>query len=170
MSEDRYEGAGSNKGMIGLIVAYSKNRVIGKEGRIPWKIEGEQRRFRELTMGNTVIMGRRSYEEIGRPLPNRYTIVVSSTKRFQAENCTTAGSLQEAIDIADKSKNIYISGGADLYREAISIVDRMYITEIDAVVEGDTYFPEFHEEDFIREVECHVEGEVSYTYVTYTRK
>lgn len=158
------------KKMIGLIVAYSKNRVIGKDGQIPWRIKGEQKRFRELTTGNIVIMGRKSYEEIGRPLPNRYTIVVSNTQKFEAENCTTAGSLQEAIEIADKSKNIYISGGAGLYKEAIDIVDKMFITEIDAVVEGDTYFPEFNTEEFTREVECHVDGDMPYDYVTYTRK
>lgn len=76
--------------MIALIAALSKNRVIGKEGRIPWKIKGEQKRFKELTTGNVVIMGRRSYEEIGRPLPGRITIVVSSTKDFTGENCYTA--------------------------------------------------------------------------------
>ena len=156
--------------VIGLIVAYAKNRVIGKEGQIPWKIKGEQKRFRELTTGNVVIMGRRSYEEIGRPLPNRYTIVVSNTQKFEAENCTTVGSLKEALEIADKSKNIYISGGAGLYKEAIDIVDKMFITEIDAIVEGDTYFPEFNADDFVREVDCHVEGEIPYDYVTYTRK
>lgn len=81
--------------MIGLIVAYTKNRVIGSEGRIPWRIKGEQRRFKELTTGNVVIMGRKSYEEIGHPLPNRYTVVVSSTADYEAENCITVNSLPE---------------------------------------------------------------------------
>lgn len=164
------EEAKRESGMIGLIVAYSKNRVIGNKGQIPWRIKGEQKRFRELTTGNVVIMGRRSYEEIGRPLPNRYTIVVSNTQRFEAENCTTVGSLAEAIRIADKEKNIYISGGAGLYKEAIDLVDVMYITEIDAIIEGDTYFPEFNMDEFDREVDCHVEGDIPYDYVTYTRK
>lgn len=156
--------------MIGLIVAYSKNRVIGNKGQIPWKIKGEQKRFRELTTGNVVIMGRRSYEEIGHPLPNRYTIVVSNTRKFEAENCTTVSSLKEALRIADKEKNIYISGGAGLYKEAIDLVDKMFITEIDAQIEGDTYFPEFDTEAFDRTVDCHVDGELPYDYVTYTRK
>lgn len=159
-----------NSQMIGLIVAYSKNRAIGKDGQIPWRIKGEQKRFRELTTGNVVVMGRRSYEEIGRPLPNRYTIVVSNTQKYEAENCTTVGSLKEALEIADKNKNVYISGGAGLYREAIDIVDKMFITEIDAEIDGDVFFPEFGEKDFHREVECHVDGEIPYTYVTYTRK
>ena len=156
--------------MVGLIVAHSKNSVIGKDGQIPWRIKGEQRRFRELTTGNVVIMGRRSYEEIGRPLPNRYTIVVSNTQKFEAENCTTVGSLQDALDIADKSKNIYISGGAGLYKEAIHLVERMFVTEVDGVVEGDTFFPEFNPDDFVREVDEHVDGDMPYDYVTYTRK
>lgn len=169
-AENRKKQESEEKGMIGLIVAYSKNRVIGNKGQIPWRIKGEQKRFRELTTGNVVIMGRRSYEEIGRPLPNRYTIVVSNTQKFEAENCTTVGSLEEAIRIADKSKNIYISGGAGLYKEAIDIVDKMFITEIDAIVEGDTYFPEFDESCFEKEIECHVDGDMPYDYVTYTRK
>lgn len=156
--------------MIGLIVAYTKNRVIGNKGQIPWKIKGEQKRFRELTTGNIVVMGRRSYEEIGFPLPNRTTIVVSNTKNFDQENCYTVGSLEEAINLGKTmNKNIYISGGAGLYAEAIDIVEKMYITEIDAVIEGDTFFPEFDEKLFEKTIDCEVDGEIPYTYVTYTR-
>ena len=155
--------------MIGLIVAYTNNRVIGNNGCIPWRIKGEQRRFRELTTGNVVIMGRRSYEEIGRPLPNRTTIVVSNTKNFDAENCMTAKSLEEAIKMAG-DRDMYISGGARLYEEALPLVEKMYITEIDAQIEGDTYFPEFDAELFEKEIDERVDGEIPYTYVTYTRK
>ena len=154
--------------MISLIVAYAKNRIMGNEGKIPWRIKGEQKRFRELTTGNVVIMGRRSYEEIGKPLPNRVTIVVSNTKNFDMENCYTAGSLQEAIEIAG-DRDVYISGGARLYEEALPIVEKMYITEIDADIEGDTVFPEFDKAMFIKEINEHFEGEIPYTYVTYTR-
>ena len=155
--------------MIALIVAYAKNYVIGNKGCIPWKIKGEQRRFKELTTGNVVVMGRRSYEEIGKPLPNRITIVVSHTKEFSGENCCTAGSLQEAIALAG-DRDVYISGGAGLYEEALPIVDKMYITEIDAEIDGDTYFPRFDENDFRKEVNERFEGEIPYTYVTYTRR
>ncbi len=155
--------------MIGLIVAYTNNRVIGNNGCIPWRIKGEQRRFRELTTGNVVIMGRRSYEEIGRPLPNRTTIVVSNTKNFDAENCMTAKSLEEAIKMAG-DRDMYISGGARLYEEALPLVEKMYITEIDAEIEGDTYFPVFDETLFEKEIDEYVDGEIPYTYVTYTRK
>lgn len=155
--------------MIALIVALAKNHVIGNNGYIPWKIKGEQKRFKDLTMGNVAIMGRRSFEEIGRPLPNRTTIVVSSTKEYTGENCFTVRSLQEAIELAG-NKDVFISGGARLYEEALPIVEKMYITEIDKNVDGDTYFPQFAEEDFIKELNERVEGEIPYTYVTYTRK
>ena len=155
--------------MISLIVAYAKNQVIGNKGCIPWKIKGEQKRFRELTTGNVVVMGRRSYEEIGKPLPNRTTIVVSSTKQFEGDNCMTAKSLEEAIRMAG-DRDIYISGGARLYEEALPLVEKMYITEIACEVEGDTFFPTFNKDEFIREVDAHFESEIPYTYVTYTRK
>lgn len=159
--------------MIALIVAYTKNRVIGNRGKIPWKIKGEQRRFRELTTGNVVIMGRKSYEEIGHPLPNRFTVVVSNTASFEAENCTTASSLEQAVEKAKSlypEKHIYISGGAGLYGEAIALVEKMYVTEIDAETEGDTFFPAFNETLFSKEIDERVEGEIPFTYVTYTRK
>jgi len=155
--------------MIALIVAYAKNRVIGNKGCIPWKIKGEQKRFKELTTGNVVIMGRRSYEEIGRPLPNRTTIVISGTKNFDGENCMTARSVAEAIQMAG-DRDIYISGGARVYEEALPFVEKMYITEIDLEVEGDTYFPKFNEDEFVKEIDEEFDGEIPYTYVTYTRK
>ena len=114
-------------------------------------------------------MGRRSYEEIGRPLPNRTTIVVSNTKNFDAENCLTAKSLSEAVKLAG-DRDIYISVGAGIYREALPLVEKMYITEIDQEMEGDTYFPEFQEQQFTKEVDQRFDGEIPYTYVTYTRK
>ena len=155
--------------MIALIVAFDKNQVIGNKGCIPWRIKGEQKRFKELTTGNVVIMGRKSYEEIGRPLPNRTTIVISGTKNFDAENCMTAKSVREAIELAG-DRDIYISGGARVYEEALPFVEKMYITEIEAEVEGDTYFPAFDKEQFVKEIELQVDGEIPYTYVTYTRK
>lgn len=155
--------------MIAIIAAYSRNRVIGRNGRIPWKIQGEQKRFRELTLGNVVIMGRRTYEEIGRPLPGRTTIVVSNTKTFRGDNCATASSLAEAVQMAGE-REVYIAGGARLYEEALPLAKTLYITEIDCFVEGDTYFPAFDETEFVKEQVARHEDETPYTYVTYTRK
>ena len=156
--------------MIGLIVARSKNNVIGKAGEIPWKIKGEQKQFKELTIGNIVVMGRRSYEEIGHPLPNRETIVVSRTKTFEGDNLKTAQSVEEAIKMA-QGKNVFISGGYGLYKEAIPFVDIMYITEVDLeVADGDTFFPEFNVDDFAKTVGETLGDDITYTRTTYRRK
>lgn len=153
--------------MIALIVAFDKNRAIGKNGKIPWKIDGEQKRFRELTTGNTVIMGRKTYEEIGKPLPNRKTVVISKTEVFEGENCRTVKSLDEALKIAEG--DIFISGGAALYAEALPLCEKLYITEIDASFDGDVFFPCFEENNYKKEIMGHVEGEIPYTYLTYTK-
>lgn len=155
--------------MIALIVAHSSNRVIGKDGRMAWHIPGEQKRYRELTMGNAIIMGRITYEEMNKPLPGRLNIVVSRTKKFEGENLVTAASLQEAIALAG-DKDIYVSGGNRIFAEALPIVEKMYITEIDAHVEGDAFFPEFDASQFERTVDAHFDGDMPYDYVTYTRK
>jgi dihydrofolate reductase len=156
--------------MIGLIVARSKNNVIGKNGQIPWRIKGEQKQFKELTTGNVVVMGRKSYEEIGHPLPNRKTIVVSRTKKYEGENLATASSVEEAIKMAGNEK-VYISGGYGLYKEAIPYVDVIYITEVQTEIEdGHTFFPEFDENDFdIEQGETGGE-DIKFIRTTYTRK
>ncbi len=154
--------------MIALIVAYDKKRAIGKNGKIPWNIKGEQSRFRDLTMGNVVIMGRRTYEEIGKPLPGRVTIVVSNTKNFAPNGCLTASSLKSAIEIAG-DRDIFISGGAGLYREALPLCEKLYITEIDGDFGGDVFFPNFDTKAYKKEIVKLFEGEISYTYLTYTK-
>ncbi|MBP1754995.1 MAG: dihydrofolate reductase [Firmicutes bacterium] len=155
--------------MLALIAALSKNYVIGNKGVIPWKIKGEQKRFKELTIGKTVIMGKRSFEEIGKPLPNRKTIVISSTASYEYENCITLGSLSEAIDYIGE-EDAFVAGGEQLYREALPLVDTMYLTMIDLEVEGDTYFPSFNEDEFELIQEESFEGEIPYQYLTYTRR
>lgn len=156
--------------MIGLIVARSKNNVIGKNGEIPWKIKGEQKQFKELTTGNIVVMGRKSYEEIGRPLPNRKNIIVSNSKNFTGENLVTVGSLQEAIAISGGEK-VYIAGGYGLFKEALPLVDEMYITEVDiSIDDGDVFFPKFDADEFDLII-GETEGEdIKYTRTIYTRK
>lgn len=159
--------------MLALIVAFAKNRVIGKDGKIPWNIEGEKKRFKQLTTGNVVIMGRHTYEEIGFPLPNRETIVISTTKNFDEEHCITVKSLEEALHIAKekwKEKDVFLAGGERLYEEGLALVQKMYITEIEMEVEGDSHFPKLRESEFQKEKVLYVEGEIPYTYYTYKKK
>lgn len=114
--------------MISLIVAVAKNNVIGNNGIIPWKIKGEQKRFKELTVGKTIIMGRKSFEEIGKPLPNRKTILISNTQYIKSENCTTVNSLLEAFELAKDEDEIFVAGGGQIYKESFPYVDKIYIT------------------------------------------
>ena len=161
------------KGMLALIAAYSRNRVIGKDGKIPWQLKDEKRRFKELTMGNVLVMGRRTFAEIGRALPGRFTIVLSSTARFEGESLRTLPDLQSALDYARRKlcgKDVFVAGGARLYAEALPLAEKLYITELDADVAGDTYFPAFDAVLFDREVLLRTEDVIPYTYVTYTRK
>ena len=156
--------------MIGLIVARSKNNVIGKNGEIPWKIKGEQKQFKELTTGNVVVMGRKSYEEIGHPLPNWKNIIVSRTKNYSGENLITVGSLKEALAISG-NEDIYISGGYGVFKEALPLVDKMYITEVDITIEnGDVFFPEFDSNEFDMIVGETRGEDIKYTRTTCIRK
>ena len=156
--------------MISIIVAVAKGGAIGKEGKMPWKIPGEQRQFKDLTTGHVVIMGRTSYEEIGHPLPERTNIVVSKTKAFSGENLYTVKSLQEAIDRAGQEE-IFIAGGAELFQEALPLANKIYMTYVHMEVpDADRFFPIFHEEEYKREEIEKVGGETSYLRVLYTKK
>ena len=155
--------------MIAIIVARSKNNVIGKNGKIPWKIEGEQTQFKELTTGNVVVMGRKTYEEIGHPLPNRKTIVVSTTRNYEGEGLTTVCSLKEALELS-KDQTVFIAGGYGLYKEALPYADIMYITEVDTIIEdGDVFFPEFNENEFSVSLGERCGKEIKYTRKVYKR-
>jgi dihydrofolate reductase/dihydrofolate reductase (trimethoprim resistance protein) len=111
--------------MIAIIVAMTKDRVIGKDGIIPWKIKGEQKQFKELTTGKTVVFGRKAFEEIGRPLPNRKTVLVSSTLKIESETCITISNLEEYL--INTKKDIYIAGGAGIYKAALPYTDVIFI-------------------------------------------
>jgi dihydrofolate reductase len=126
--------------MLSLIVAIAKNRVIGFENKMPWHLPAELAYFKRVTMGHPIIMGRKTFESIGRPLPGRRNIVVSRDRAYVAAGVDVVHSL-EAATATCKNENAFIIGGATLYAEALPKVDRLYITEIDASPDGDTFFP-----------------------------
>jgi dihydrofolate reductase len=143
--------------LISIIAAIGKRRELGKDNKIPWRIPEDIRWFREKTRGHTVIMGRKTFESIGRPLPDRINIVVTSQKGYKAEGALVARSLEQAIDIArkqEKNGEIFIIGGAQIYKQAIGLADRLYLTKIDAEFPADAFFPDysaFKKEIFRRE-------------------
>jgi dihydrofolate reductase len=156
--------------MINIIAALSENRVIGCGGKIPWDIPEDRAHFRRLTTGNTVIMGRRTFEEIGRPLPERINIVVSTSADYSGENLYTARSLGHALELAKgySDREIFLCGGERIYREGLSVADRLYLTELDARFDGDAFFPVLGG-GFALASDERVEGEISYRSRVYVR-
>lgn len=155
--------------MLALIAAFAQNRIIGRDGRIPWDIPEEKHRFRDLTMGHVIVMGRRTYEEIGVPLPGRETIVVSKTKNFDAPHCVTVPSLGAALEHA-AGRDVFICGGARLYQEALPLADVLYLTEIHSAYAGDTQFPQWDEKAYSCVESQEVHGAIPYTFVTLRRR
>jgi dihydrofolate reductase len=145
--------AGANKRSniaIALVVGIAQNGVIGFDGAMPWRLSTDLKRFREITMNKPIIMGRKTYESIGRPLPGRLNVVVSRSE-YQANGITGAGSLEEAIEmsrqwaLANDADEICIIGGGEIYRQALSLAGRLYVTHIMAEPDGDVLFPEIEE-------------------------
>jgi dihydrofolate reductase len=135
--------------LISLIVAMSSNRVIGNKGAIPWKIPGEQKMFKEITLGHSIIMGRKTYESVGRPLPGRTNIVVTRQTDYQAPGCTIVHNIDSAIKSCPAEESeAFICGGSQLYHESLPMADRIYLTVIPRKVNGDTFFPEIPEGQF----------------------
>ena len=126
--------------MINLIVAVSKNGIIGKDGKIPFFYPADKQYFKEITTNKVLIMGRKTYEELNHPLKDRFIIVLSKTKNFNDNGIITLTSLDEALKYV-KDKEVFIAGGRKLYEEALKIATYLYITEIDEIYDGDTYFP-----------------------------
>jgi len=147
-----------------IIVAMSENRVIGKDGRIPWHISEDLKWFKKTTMGNVVLMGRKTFESIGKPLPGRTNVVLSRSV-FNVPGIITVKSIEEALEKFD-GQNIFICGGAQVYSIALPLCSELFVTHIKGIFDGDSFFPSF-ENDFV-EKEVIQEG-VNYKIVRYTR-
>ncbi len=141
--------------LISLIVAMAKNRCIGRDGQLPWHLPGDLQRFKQLTMGHSLLMGRKTYESIGRPLPGRTSYVLSRTPGFVALGCQIVDELETALShaVAAGETELFVCGGEDLYRQALPLCDRISLTELEREVEGDCFFPEIPEKQF-RRVRC----------------
>lgn len=154
--------------VISIIAAMAENRVIGRGNEMPWDIPSELRRFKERTMGHPVIMGRKTFESIGHPLPGRKNIVISGQEDFSPEGCIVVRDLQSAITAAEGADEVFICGGESVFREAIPLADRIYLTIIDEEFDGDTFFPEVPD-DFVVVERTIVEDIIPYEVVLYRR-
>lgn len=157
---------------ISMIVARSRNHVIGRDNQMPWKISADLQFFKRVTMGHPVIMGRKTWESIGRPLPGRPNIVVSRNKDLQLNGAEVVHSLEEALNSLSEFSRIFVIGGEQLFTQAFDKADRLYITEIDLDIEGGDTFFEVPNEAAWKEVERTPgsEGDISFKFITLERK
>jgi len=157
---------------LSLIVAFANNNVIGINNTLPWHLPEDLKHFRALTTGHHIIMGRKTYESLGRLLPGRTTVIVTRNKGYKLEGALIAHSLQEAMDLCQNDIEPFIIGGAELYQDALKFANQLYITEVDLAVAGDAFFPAIDLSEWqetSREEHTSAQGFL-FNYVTYMRK
>lgn len=159
---------------LSLIVAMAQNRTIGMNNTLPWRCPEDLKHFKRLTMGHHIIMGRKTFDSIGQPLPGRTTVVVTRNLELQIAGCVMAHSLAEAIAACAGDSEIFIVGGAELYAQALPLADTLYVTEIQQEIQGDAHFPDFNRDawqEVSREVRTQdVPQPLVYHFVCYRRK
>lgn len=139
--------------IVSLVAAMAENGVIGRDGKLPWHLPDEIKHFKTLTIDHTVIMGRKTYEEVGRPLPNRRNVVISRHRDFRPSGVTVVPNLDEALALGATESEVFVIGGGEIYRLALPRADRLYLTVVHTVVEGDTTFPPLDQSAWVLEDE-----------------
>jgi len=159
---------------LAIIVAMAQNRTIGINNTLPWRIPEDMKHFKALTMGHHLIMGRKTFDSIGKPLPGRITVVVTRNRALQINGCLMAHTLEEAIAACAGDEQVFVAGGAELYAQALPLAGTLYITEIQQAVEGDAHFPAFDRTEWLeasREIRHQETPQpLEYHFVTYRRK
>ena len=162
-----------SKPRVSLIAALAQNRVIGIENRLPWKLPEDLAHFKALTLGHPILMGRKTFESLGRPLPGRRNIVITRNRDYQSSDCESVVSIADAIALCVEADEIFFIGGAELYKQVLPLVDRLYLTEVQIEAQGDAWFPEFDRTDFIETSRVHNLGEkgdlLRFDFVVYDR-
>ena len=157
--------------MISLLVAYAHGRVIGKDGKIPWRLPNDLRYVKRVTTGHTVVMGHTTFESIGRPLPNRRNVVLTHNNTLTIPGVEVLHSVEEALAL---DNDLFVLGGENVYREFLPLADRLYITEIDYKTDGDTFFPEWDRDAFhlvsMQEGVLDEKNTLPHTFYVYERK
>ncbi|HET7627236.1 MAG TPA: dihydrofolate reductase [Bacillales bacterium] len=160
--------------MISFLFAMGKNHVIGKDNAMPWHLPADLAYFKKLTVGHSVIMGRKTFESIGQALPDRRNIVVTTNETFKAEGCEIVHSVREALDLVNGEDEAFVIGGAKLFEAFYPYADRLYVTAIDESFEGDTFFPEIDAErwkqTYIKPGERNEKNPYDYAFLVYDRR
>ena len=162
--------------MITIIAAIAKNNALGKNNELIWHLSADLKRFKKITSGHHILMGRNTFESIGKPLPNRTTVIITRNKRYKQEGCEVAYSIEKALEIAEKDDEIYIIGGAQIYKQAIekNLVERLDITIVHQEFDADVFFPEIDlniwkevsREDF----KADEKNKYDYSFVTFIKR
>jgi dihydrofolate reductase len=160
---------------VSLVAAVTRGGVIGRDGGIPWRIPEDMARFRELTMGHAVVMGRRTWESLPdgfRPLPGRDNVVVTRNPDWSAQGADRAGSIEAALELVASAPRVFVIGGGEIYAAALPYTDELLLTEIDADIEGDTTFPAWSRDEFdeVERREGVTEGGTTFAFVRYVRR
>ena len=156
--------------MIKIIVATSKNKVIGNNNELIWKLSSDLKRFKELTTGHPVVMGRKTYESIGKPLPNRRNIIITRNLEYEVNGCEVVSSLEEALLLTNN--DCFIIGGGEIYKQSLEVADKMYLTLVHKDFEGDTTFPELGKEWATidtKDFDADEKNEYNYSFIEYDR-
>ncbi len=158
----RFDGAMK----ISIIVAMAANRVIGKDNQLPWYLPADLKYFKETTMGKPILMGRKTWESIGRPLPGRTNIVITRDENYDAPGCVVVHSINDAMQAAAKQDEVMVIGGAELYRQILPRTDSIYLTRINEDFEGDTLFLELDSSEWqeVERLDCDADDKNPYTY------
>ncbi len=158
---------------LSIIVAMDRNRVIGKGDALPWHISSDLKNFKKITMGKPIVMGRKTHESIGRPLPGRDNIILTRDKNYQVEGCTVLHSMEEIFEHCKDVKEVMITGGSEIYKLSLEQATNLYLTEVHTEIEGDTYFPEFDRDEWEEvsreDFEADEKNEFDYSFVLLER-
>lgn len=160
-----------NRPAISIIAAIGSKRELGKDNKLLWRIPEDMKRFRQLTEGHAVIMGRKTFESIGRPLPNRINIVITRQANYQAPGCIIVSSVEEALAAAraKEREEIFVIGGGEIYKQALPFTDRLYLTVVRATAAADAYFPEYAEFGRVTTSTEGSSGDCRFTFLELTR-
>ncbi|WP_295794972.1 dihydrofolate reductase [Mucilaginibacter sp.] len=157
---------------ISIVVAISENRAIGKDNKLLWYLPNDLKHFKAITSGHTVIMGRKTYESVGKPLPNRRNIIITR-QDIKIEGCEVVNSIKAALELCRTEREVFIVGGAEIYKQSLHLTDRIYLTVVHKQFEGDSFFPEIKKTDWLQvSREDHQPDEknsLPYSFITYER-